>query len=98
MPTLNELRRWATGEAVKGLPDNRAPTRSERLVEHADKATQKYKISSDGQDALLKFGKHTGKTVSSVARKDPGYLEWILNGDFDAPLKDVAKYVLKSAK
>ena len=29
--------------------------------------------------SLFNFGKHNGKTVSDVARMDPGYLEWMLN-------------------
>lgn len=29
-------------------------------------------------DAVIPFGKYTGKTIREVMRKDPGYLEWAL--------------------
>lgn len=30
------------------------------------------------RDAVIPFGKYSGKTVADVVRKDPGYLEWAL--------------------
>jgi hypothetical protein len=54
----------------------------------------KHKISSDGSDALLLFGKHSGKNVSDLAREEPGYLRWMLGQDFPEPLLDVIRHVL----
>lgn len=69
MPKLEELRAWARGVPVDGLPEPvaaRGPTLKERLEENANVERRLYKISADGTDALLKFGKYRGQTVSDV--------------------------------
>ena len=54
----------------------------------------KHRISADGFDAVLLFGKHNGKDVSAIAREDPGYLRWMLGQDFPKPLLDVIAHTL----
>jgi DNA polymerase-3 subunit epsilon len=36
---------------------------------------------------VFNFGKHRGKTVTSVLEKEPSYYEWIMNGDFPLDTK-----------
>lgn len=38
---------------------------------------------------IINFGKHKGKKVDDVFRKDPGYYSWIMNGDFTLDTKQV---------
>ncbi|MGW8177331.1 MAG: hypothetical protein ACWGQW_00820 [bacterium] len=54
----------------------------------------KYKLSADGSDAMLLFGKFNGGNVSDIARKEPGYLRWMLGEDFAKELKDVIEHIL----
>lgn len=181
MPTLEEMRRWARGEHIEGLPraqpasapksSNRNPvhgkvperfvdpnpedfgglradSKSEFVVEKdpwrdrkfsgIDKAASgvfdpsldarefmeelskgavrdapltpppsvvkktggggKYKIAADGSDALIMFGKHTGKKLSTLAVTDPSYLRWLRESDFPADLKELAKDLQMGAK
>lgn len=37
----------------------------------------------------INFGKYKGKAVTDVLRRDPGYYNWIMQGDFAANTKDV---------
>lgn len=55
----------------------------------------KYKIDTTGTDALISFGKHRGKTLSEIGKKDFTYLDFIIKDDFPADLKDVARHVKK---
>jgi len=53
----------------------------------------KFRISADGTDALLFFGKHRDKNVSDIAKEDVGYLEWMLKeGEFADDLCEVIKF------
>lgn len=43
---------------------------------------------------VFNFGKYKGQSVSEIFKKDPGYYQWILNGDFTRH----TKYVLTKIK
>jgi uncharacterized protein (DUF3820 family) len=59
----------------------------------------KYTISTTGDDAVIHFGKHAGKTLTLLALgADRSYLDWMMAEDFPEELKDVIKYVLKKTK
>ena len=103
MPTLEELRRWARGEPTESFgappvpkrakPESKdtGPTKSQEPAS-APKLL-KYKISDDGTDALLKFGKHRGSPLSAIKQKDPGYLDWLVGQTFvPDDLKDVIQF------
>ena len=36
----------------------------------------------------MKCGKYKGRAVTDVLKKDPGYYDWILKGDFAQNTKD----------
>lgn len=55
----------------------------------------KYKINADGDDAVLLFGKHSGKRVSALAKGYPDYLRWLLQQDFPEDLVEIVKYRLQ---
>jgi uncharacterized protein (DUF3820 family) len=60
----------------------------------AGAATHKYRISAEGDDAVLLFGKHKGKEVSTLAKKEPGYLSWMLRQEFPEELLEIVHYQL----
>jgi len=100
MPTLDELRRWARGEPVEGLPPVSLIKEVERPRLVPMRSTGKYRINADGTDALLQFGRFRGHTLSKLVMTARGrkYLHWILDKDFDENLKEVCRYTLEAHK
>lgn len=48
------------------------------------------RIILDDQDRpVFNFGKHKGKTVKEVLRKEPSFFDWMMQGDFPKNTKDV---------
>ena len=43
---------------------------------------------------MVNFGKHAGRTLRDLAQNDPGFLRWILRGDFADDVKCVASNAL----
>lgn len=41
--------------------------------------------------AIINFGKNQGKTLEFVSKNDSSYLLWIINADFSAKVKDIAR-------
>jgi hypothetical protein len=106
MPTLEELRRWARGERIEGLPQI-APRKEvdvERPKLGAESSVRrlsgKYKLNAEGTDALLQFGSFTGHAVSALVTTARGrkYLAWIVSKDFDEDLKAVCRYHMELHK
>ncbi len=101
MPTLDELRRWARGEPIEGLPNIMPRKEVERpRLASVGRVSGKYKINPDGTDALLQFGSFRGQVLSSLVTSARGrkYLRWILDQDFDENLKAVCRYQMELAK
>lgn len=44
--------------------------------------------NENGQE-IINFGKHKGKLVSDVLKKEPSYYDWMMNGDFPLSTKKV---------
>ena len=51
----------------------------------------------DGE-ALFNFGKHKGKRVADIFRKEPGYYHWMMNGDFPENTKRVITRIMLSTR
>ena len=47
-----------------------------------------------GDELVVNFGKHAGRTLRDLAQNDPGFLRWILRGDFADDVKTVASDAL----
>jgi DNA polymerase-3 subunit epsilon len=47
------------------------------------------KVRWVGGEAVLGFGKHTGKPLRQLAADTPDYLRWILKADFPADTKRI---------
>lgn len=49
------------------------------------------KLRKSGGRIILGFGKHRGVPLEELARDNPDYLAWILNGDFSGAVKSVVR-------
>ena len=47
-------------------------------------------------EPTVNFGKNRGRTLKEMSRAEPGFLRWILKGDFSAPVKEIARRFLPS--
>lgn len=53
------------------------------------------KLKFFGKVLTINFGKNKGKPLQELALRDPGYLEWILNGSFSDKVKGAVREALK---
>jgi len=96
MTTLEDLRRWARGRRVSGLP---APRRRKKIdkPELQGSASRQFRVDPAGEDALILFGKFRGSTIKQLVATSRGrtYIRWILDNDFEDDLKEVCRYRLE---
>lgn len=45
-------------------------------------------------EPTVNFGKNRGRSLREIGREEPGFLRWILKGDFSGPVKDIARRFL----
>jgi DNA polymerase III subunit epsilon len=45
-------------------------------------------------EPTVNFGKNRGRLLKDISREEPGFLRWILKGDFSEPVKSVARRYL----
>ena len=65
-----------------------------RLADYAGRI-----IYNDQDIPVFNFGKHKGKPVEEVLRKEPSYYSWIMNGDFTLDTKKVLTEIkIKSSR
>lgn len=107
MPTLEDMRRWARGERVEGMPVRRHAGRPSRQdvptppVVAGARESKQYKLNADGTDALILFGtQFRGKRLSEIIPIPRGrkYILWILGRDFDEAFKAVCRYQMELHK
>jgi DNA polymerase-3 subunit epsilon len=55
-------------------------------------------IFDDKGDILFNFGKHKGKRVDNVFRREPSYYDWMMQGDFPAYTKKLITRVYLDLK
>ena len=48
----------------------------------------------NGDEVVINFGKNAGRTLRDIAENDPGFLRWILRGDFAEDVKEIASNAL----
>jgi DNA polymerase-3 subunit epsilon len=46
-------------------------------------------IRNEAGNEVFNFGKHRGKTVEEILKKEPSYYDWMMNGDFPENTKRV---------
>jgi DNA polymerase-3 subunit epsilon len=47
-------------------------------------------------EPTVNFGKNRGRSLKEMSREEPGFLRWILKGDFSEPVKEIARKYLPS--
>lgn len=62
-------------------------------VEEPVDSEGKFKFDHAGK-AYVAFGKHKGMTLEKMARQEPGFLQWMLRGDFADDTKQIAREAL----
>ncbi len=65
-------------------------THDKRFVD----ATMRMKYNPEGE-IIFNFGKHIGRKVRDVLKKDPQYSQWILDKDFSVQVKNTIKRIRK---
>jgi len=65
---------------------------NERKAEWID---DKGSLINTPDGSALGFGKYNGHLVSAIAKKDLGYLEWILGQDFDPMVKEIISKIVQ---
>ena len=45
-------------------------------------------------EPTVNFGKNRGRLLKDISREEPGFLRWILKGDFSEPVKQIARKYL----
>ena len=45
-------------------------------------------------EPTINFGKNRGRMLRDLSREEPGFLRWIIKGDFSEPVKQIAKKYL----
>jgi len=56
------------------------------------------KNSMNQQPFPMDFGKHKGKTVRDILLNEPGYYNWMMDGDFPQQTKNVLSKIRQSLK
>ncbi|MDE6298234.1 MAG: 3'-5' exonuclease [Muribaculaceae bacterium] len=46
-------------------------------------------VLNDKDEPVFNFGKHKGRTVKEVLRREPSFYDWVMQGDFPKNTKDV---------
>ncbi len=47
-----------------------------------------------GGEPTVNFGRNRGRSLREMGRDEPGFLRWIVNGDFSEPVKEIARRYL----
>lgn len=55
-------------------------------------------VLNDRGEEVFNFGKHKGKSVAEVFRREPSYYSWIMNGDFPLYTKKVVTAIYLKLK
>ncbi len=45
-------------------------------------------------EPTVNFGKNRGRLLKDISREEPGFLRWIIKGDFSEPVKQIARKYL----
>ena len=79
LPFVGQVLRFPKWEYASCMPDG------------VDKS-RRFKWS--GNEVVINFGKNAGRTLKDIAENDPGFLRWILRGDFADDVKEIASNAL----
>lgn len=61
-------------------------------------ADREGRLKNDKGEILINFGKKKGESLYALARHDPGFLKWILRGDFPSDTKEIVQRALEGKR
>ncbi len=64
-------------------------SQSPRRKELLEQIGLEFEICPAKGEEIITFGKHKGRSVEEVLRKEPSYYDWLMNGDFPAYTKKI---------
>lgn len=66
---------------------------------HGKRRPPDYTLSKDGDDAIIRFGKFAGRTVSDIYREEPGYVAWMIKEfrELDPEFSELCREVIRRA-
>ena len=65
-----------------------------QLLAGPDAVDRARRFKWSGDEVVVNFGKNAGRTLKDLAENDPGFLRWILRGDFADDVKEIASNAL----
>ena len=76
------------------LPDDVAGLSDFSDLAGPDAVDRARRFKWSGDEVVVNFGKNAGRTLKDLAENDPGFLRWILRGDFADDVKEIASNAL----
>ena len=77
------------------LPREMAGLAEFSAARDADFIDSEGRLKFSGDDAVVNFGKNSGRRLKDLAVEDPGFLRWMLRSDFSEEVKAVIKKALQ---
>lgn len=84
------------GELAKHpeLPRNTAELAEFAEISDPDAVDKGRRFKWNGDEVVVNFSKHSGRTLRELAENEPGFLRWIINSDFTDEVKQIAANAL----
>ena len=76
------------------LPREMADLAAYSAARDADFIDSEGRIKFSGNEAVINFGKNSGRRLRDVAAEDPGFLRWMMRSDFSDEVKEIARKAL----
>ena len=77
------------------LPREMAGLAEFSAARDADFIDSEGRLKFSGDEAVINFGKNSGRRLKDLAIEDPGFLRWMLRSDFSEEVKDVIQKALQ---
>ena len=77
------------------LPRETAGLAEFSAARDADFIDSEGRLKFSGDDAVINFGKNSGRRLKDLAAEDPGFLRWMLRSDFSDDVKAVIQKALQ---
>ena len=76
------------------LPREMAGLAEFSAARDADFIDSEGRLKFSGDEAVINFGKNSGRRLRELAEEDPGFLRWMLRSDFSDEVKEIIKNAL----
>ena len=76
------------------LPREMAGLAEFSAARDADFIDSEGRFKFSGDEAVLNFGKNSGRRLRDLAGEDPGFLRWMLRSDFSEEVKEIVRKAL----